>query len=184
MAVEAARGGAGGVVIAARTAATVADARIEVEAAGARCVDVVADVTQEGEAAHLVERAISEFGRLDTLVNNAGGAPIKAPLTEVRPERWWQMVGLNLFSAYLVSRAVLATWTEPAPGRSIVNIGSTSGLRGYPGLAHYSAAKHGLIGLTRTLARESAAAGIRVNCVCPHLVETPLTATARSGPRT
>jgi NAD(P)-dependent dehydrogenase (short-subunit alcohol dehydrogenase family) len=178
---EMARAGAEGVVLAARNAEVLDSARESVEAAGARCLGVPADVTSEQEVSALVARAVQEFGRIDVLVNNAGGSSYKAPLQKLRPDGWRKTVELNLVSAYLVSRAVLETWAEPAAGRSIVNMGSTSSLRGWEGLSHYSAAKHGLVGLTQTLAREVAPAGIRVNLVCPHLVETPLTAVYQSG---
>ena len=178
---EMARAGARGVVLAARNAEALGSARESVEAAGARCLGVPADVTSEADVEALVGRAVEEFGGLDVLVNNAGGSSYKAPLQKLRADGWRRTIELNLVSAYLVSRAVLNTWAEPAPGRSIVNMGSTSSLRGWAGLSHYSAAKHGLVGLTQTLAREVAASGIRVNLVCPHLVETPLTAVYQSG---
>jgi NAD(P)-dependent dehydrogenase (short-subunit alcohol dehydrogenase family) len=178
---EMARAGAAGVVLAARNAEVLDSARESVEAAGARCVGVPADVTVEQDVGALVARAVQEFGRIDVLVNNAGGSSYKAPLQKLRPDGWRKTIELNLVSAYLVSRAVLDSWTEPAAGRSIVNMGSTSSLRGWAGLSHYNAAKHGLVGLTQTLAREVAATGIRVNLVCPHLVETPLTAVYQSG---
>jgi 3-oxoacyl-[acyl-carrier protein] reductase len=179
---ELARAGARGVVLAARRAEALEAARREVEEQGAPCLGVVADVTVDTDVQALVERAVAGLGGVDVLVNNAGGAPFKAPLQEMRPSGWRKMIELNLVSAYLVSRAVLDTWREPRPGRSIVNIGSTSSLKAWPELSYYSAAKHGLVGLTRTLAREVAPAGIRVNLVCPHLVETPLTEQYRSGP--
>ena len=181
IACEMARGGARGVVLAARNAETLEAAREEVIRRGAASISVVANVTQEADVERLVECAVAEFGAIDVLVNNAGGASFKAPLGQMRPDGWRRMIDLNLISAYLVSRAVLQTWTEPRPGRSIVNMGSTSSLRGVRELSYYSAAKHGLVGLTRTLAQEVAGAGIRVNLVAPHLVETPLTERFQSG---
>ena len=107
-------------------------------------------------------------------------------LSAVRGGRqgWQKMIELNLLSAYLVSREVISGWdSDVLARRAIVNIGSTSSLKAFPGLSYYSAAKHGLVGLTKTLAREVAALGIRVNLVCPHLVETQLTEGYRSSPR-
>ena len=92
------------------------------------------------------------------------------------------MIELNLFSSFLVSRAVLCQWHGTHGRRAIVNIGSTSSVKAFPELSYYSAAKHGLVGLTRTMAREVADLGVRVNLVCPHLVETRLTEGYRSGP--
>jgi NAD(P)-dependent dehydrogenase (short-subunit alcohol dehydrogenase family) len=178
---EMARAGARGIVLAARKAEALEAARASVEDAGARCLAVPADVTSEADVEALVGQAVGEFGGIDLLVNNAGGSSYKARLEGLRADGWRRTIELNLVSAYLVSRAVLGTWAEPAVGRSIVNMGSTSSLRGWAQLSHYSAAKHGLVGLTRTLAREVAPAGIRVNLVCPHLVETPLTAAYQSG---
>lgn len=182
IACEMARGGARGVVVSARNAKPLEAARSEVEEQGAACVGVAANVTEEADVEALVERAVAEFGAIDVVVNNAGGGSFKAPLQQMRPDGWRRMLELNLVSAYLVSRAVLQTWSEPLPGRSIVNMGSTSSLGGVPGLSYYSAAKHGLVGLTRTLALEVAGAGIRVNLVAPHLVQTPLTEQFQSGP--
>ncbi len=179
---EMARAGARGIVLAARNAEALESASEAVEELGPPCLGVAADVTVEDEVETLVARAVAAFGSVEVLVNNAGGAPFKAPLHEMRPSGWRKMIDLNLVSAYLVSRAMRSGWSERKLGRSIVNIGSTSSLRAWEGLSYYSAAKHGLVGLTRTLAREVAQDGIRVNLVCPHLVETPLTTTYREGP--
>ena len=182
IACEMAQAGARGVALAARNPEALEAARREVEQHGAPCLAVAADVTVESDVDRMVEKAEAEFGGVEVLVNNAGGAAFKAQLQEMRPSGWRKMIELNLISTYLVSRAVLNTWNDRKPGRSIVNIGSTSSLKAWEGLSYYSAAKHGLIGLTRTLAREVAPAEIRVNLICPHLVETPLTEGYRSGP--
>lgn len=179
---EMARAGAHGVVLAARNPEALEVAKASVQALGAECLAVSADVTQEADVDSLVEQAVARFGAIDILVNNAGGASFRGPLQVQRPSGWRKVIELNLVSPYLISRAVLNTWLEPRAGRSIVNLGSTSGLRGWPDLSQYSAAKHGLVGLTKTLAREVAAAGIRVNIVCPHLIETQLVENYRNGP--
>jgi NAD(P)-dependent dehydrogenase (short-subunit alcohol dehydrogenase family) len=181
IAAEMAGAGAAGIVLVARKPEPLESARLEVEAAGAPCLAVAGDVTDEESVRAAFERAAAEFGSVDIVVNNAGGAPFKAPLREMRASGWRRAIELNLVSAYVVSHAALALWRERAPGRSIVNMGSTSSLRGWPELSYYAAAKHGLVGLTKTLAREVAPEGIRVNLVCPHLVETPLTEGYRSG---
>ena len=180
---EMARAGARGLALAARNAESLADARGQVEALGAECLTVTADVTREEDVERLVSSAVERFGDVDILVNNAGGASFRGRLQDMRPSGWRKMIDLNLVSTYLVTRAVLNAWTERRPGRVIVNMGSTSSLRSWPELSYYSAAKHGLVGLTQTVAREVAAEGIRVNLICPHLVETPLTADFRNGPR-
>lgn len=178
---EAARAGARGVVIAARGAEALSQARIGVEAAGAPCLTVTADVTSEADVDALVRRSLDAFGEIDVLINNAGGAAFVAPMKEIRPSGWRKMIDFNLSSVYLVSRAVILSWDESKPGRSIVNMGSTCSLKAWPELSYYSAAKHGLIGMTKTMARELASEGVRVNLVCPHLIETPLTEGFRRG---
>lgn len=182
IAAEAARAGARGVVIAARNPAELRRAQTQVEEAGARCLAVAADCTNEEDIAGLVGRAIHEFQGVDVLVNNIGGARFVAPIRETRVSGWRKALELNLTSAFLMIHAVLGTWSEPKPGRSIVNVGSTSALRAWPDLSAYSTAKLGLIGLTRNASRELAPEGIRVNLVCPHLIETPLTEGYRRGP--
>jgi NAD(P)-dependent dehydrogenase (short-subunit alcohol dehydrogenase family) len=182
IACEAARAGARGVVIAARGADALESARAEVERAGTECLGVVTDVTKDADINALVEKSIEAFGSVEVLVNNTGGASFVAPMKDIRPEGWRKMIEFNLTSAYLASRAVILTWQERQPGRSIVNIGSTISMRTWPDMTYYSAAKHGLIGLTKTLAREMAPEGVRVNLVCPHLVDTPLTVEYRQGP--
>jgi len=180
---EMARAGARGLVLVARNAEALEEARATIEGVGAECLAVAADVTSEEDVERMVAAARDRFGEVDILVNNAGGASFRGQLKEMRPGGWRKMIELNLVSAYLVSRAMLNAWQERRAGRVIVNMGSTSSLRSWPELSYYSAAKHGLVGLTQTLAREVAPDGIRVNLVCPHLVETPLTADFRNGPR-
>jgi len=180
---EMARAGARGLVLVARNAEALEEARATIEGVGAECLAVAADVTSEEDVERMVAAARDRFGEVDILVNNAGGASFRGQLKDMRPAGWRKMIELNLVSAYLVSRAMLNAWQERRAGRVIVNMGSTSSLRSWPELSYYSAAKHGLVGLTQTLAREVAPDGIRVNLVCPHLVETPLTADFRNGPR-
>lgn len=179
---EAARAGARGVVIAARGEAALEEAREAVSKEGAECLSVVADVTSETDVDALVAKSVEKFGTIDVLVNNAGGASFVAPMKDIRPSGWRKMIDFNLTSMYLVSRAVILSWPDRQPGRSIVNIGSTSSLKAWPDLTYYVAAKHGLVGLTKTLSRELAPDGVRVNMICPHLIETPLTEEFRQGP--
>ena len=182
IACEAARAGARGVVIAARGLDALTSARAQVESAGAQCLSVVTDVTKDEDISALVEKSIDAFGSVEVLVNNTGGASFVAPMKDIRPAGWRKMIEFNLTSAYSASRAVILTWDQRQPGRSIINIGSTISMRTWPDMTYYSAAKHGLIGLTKTLAREMAPEGVRVNLVCPHLVDTPLTVDYRQGP--
>jgi NAD(P)-dependent dehydrogenase (short-subunit alcohol dehydrogenase family) len=168
------------VALAARHADQLEAAARLVAGAGARAVPVVADVTDEESVAALVAATLDAFGRVDVLVNNAGGAPFKRPVEGIDPTGWRKAVELNLTGAYLVSAQVIAAWNGQASGRSIVNVGSTISLRGRWGLSYYAAAKHGLAGLTKSLALELGPLGGRANLVCPHLVATDLTVDQQS----
>ena len=131
-----------------------------------------ADVTHAEETRRAFEQAAASFGPIDILVNNAGQA--RSGLLHKAPdELWHQMLAVNLTGAYHGIRAALPGMLERGFGR-IVNIASTSGLRGYPYVAAYCAAKHGVIGLTRALALEVAQRGVTVNAVCPGFTETAL----------
>jgi NAD(P)-dependent dehydrogenase (short-subunit alcohol dehydrogenase family) len=131
-----------------------------------------ADVTQAEETRCAFEQAAASFGPVDILVNNAGQA--RSGLLHKAPdELWQQMLAVNLTGTYHGIRAALPGMLERGFGR-IVNIASTSGLRGYPYVAAYCAAKHGVIGLTRALALEVAQRHVTVNAVCPGFTETAL----------
>jgi NAD(P)-dependent dehydrogenase (short-subunit alcohol dehydrogenase family) len=135
-----------------------------------------ADVTQAEQTRRAFEQAAASFGPIDILVNNAGQA--RSGLLHKAPEELWhQMLAVNLTGTYHGMRAALPGMLERGFGR-IVNIASTSGLRGYPYVAAYSAAKHGVIGLTRALALEVAQRHVTVNAVCPGFTDTALVADA------
>ena len=133
---------------------------------GARAVPC--DVTDEAA----VGRAFADAGAADILVNNAGAA-VSVPFARTTIEQFRAMLDVNLTGAFLCSRAVLPAMAEARGGR-IVNVASTAGLRGYAYVAAYCAAKHGLVGLTRALALETAAQGITVNAVCPGYTDTDM----------
>jgi 3alpha(or 20beta)-hydroxysteroid dehydrogenase len=130
------------------------------------------DVTREDHWSRAVEFARSEFGRLDILVNNAGLSGIY-PFGETTPEVWHKLVSVMQTAPYLGMRAVLPHMSDAGSG-SIVNIASTNSLQGMAQSAAYTAAKHGVLGLTRALALEYAAMGIRINAVCPGAMKTPM----------
>jgi NAD(P)-dependent dehydrogenase (short-subunit alcohol dehydrogenase family) len=131
-----------------------------------------ADVTHAEEMRRVFEQAAASFGPIDILVNNAGQAR-SGLLHKAADELWHQMLAVNLNGTYHGIRAALPAMLERGFGR-IVNIASTSGLRGYPYVAAYCAAKHGVIGLTRALALEVAQRGVTVNAVCPGFTDTAL----------
>ncbi|WP_454873092.1 SDR family NAD(P)-dependent oxidoreductase [Paraburkholderia xenovorans] len=130
------------------------------------CISV--DVTQEDS----VENAFREAGAVDILINNAGQAQA-APFTHTDLALWQRMLDVNLTGVFLGTRAVLPGMLERGHGR-IVNVASTAGQIGYAYVAAYCAAKHGVIGLTRSLALEVATKGVTVNAVCPGYTETEL----------
>jgi NAD(P)-dependent dehydrogenase (short-subunit alcohol dehydrogenase family) len=136
---------------------------------GARSVGI--DVTVEEQAAALVETALRDHGRLDGAFNNAGTVEARGPLAELDAAVWRADLDQNLTSVFYCLKAQI-----PAigAGGSIVNNASIAGVRGVPGLASYTAAKHGVIGLTRAAALECARRGPRVNAIVTGNVDTPL----------
>ena len=128
----------------------------------------VADVTQP----EMLAAAIARLGPCDILVNNAGAATSQ-PFLKSTPDDWAAMIAVNLTSAFAACHAVLPHMLACGWGR-IINISSTAGLKGYAYTASYSAAKHGVIGLTRALAIELAQTGVTVNTVCPGFADTEL----------
>jgi 3-hydroxybutyrate dehydrogenase len=131
-----------------------------------------ADMTRPAEIADLVAFAHREFGRLDILVNNAGVQHV-APVDEFPPEKWDQIIAINLTSAFHATRAALPIMKAQGRGR-VVNLASAHGLVASPFKSAYVAAKHGIVGFTRSCALEVARAGITVNAICPGYVKTPL----------
>ena len=131
-----------------------------------------ADISKPDEIAEMIEGAKSEFGNVDILVNNAGIQHV-APLEEFPPEKWNAIIAINLTAAFHTSRLVVAGMKAAGWGR-IVNIASAHALVASPFKSAYVAAKHGIAGLTKTVALELAEHGITVNAVCPGYVLTPL----------
>ncbi len=150
-----------------------------------------ADVTDAGQCAKLVTNAKAAFGPIDIVVANAGAAE-SASFGRTTPALWQRMLDVNLTGAFNTAHAGLADLTRAAsndekPLRRLIFVASTAGLKGYPYVAAYVAAKHGVVGLTRALAMEFARTTLTVNAVCPGFTETPLleasiaTITAKTG---
>lgn len=144
----------------------------EIQAHGTRVHVISMDVTDEGSVSAGCADAEAALGVIDILVNNAGAAE-SAPLARMDRAHWDRMLGVNLTGVFLCCRAVLPGMMQRKLGR-VVNIASTAGLRGYAYVAAYTAAKHGVIGLTRALALEAARRGVTVNAVCPGYTETDM----------
>ena len=141
--------------------------------AGAPAAEVVTtDVTDEPAVEAAVARAVEVTGRLDVLVNVAGGSRFMAPVAAIRSDGWDKVVSLNLRGVFLACRAALPRMGE---GGSIVNVASVAAFQASPTMAAYSAAKAGVVALTRTLAVEAAPLRVRVNCLAPGWVRTELT---------
>lgn len=143
-------------------------------ASGAAAGAEAADVTDAAALRDAIGRAEAARGPLDILVNNAGAAE-SAPFARTDRALWDRMLALNLTAAYEATRIVLPGMLSRGFGR-VVNVASTAGLIGYPYVAAYVAAKHGLVGLTRAVALEIATSGVTVNAVCPGFADTEMLA--------
>ena len=168
-----AEGGAS-VVVSGRDAARLEAATRELEATGAAVLGVAADAARREDVDRLVEAARERFGRLDVLVNNAGMTRDQL-LVRMKDDDWDQVLDTNLRGVFLMTRAVGKVMMRQRSGR-IINISSTAGAMGNAGQVNYSAAKAGVIGLTKAAARELAHWNILVNAVAPGLIETDMTA--------
>ncbi len=145
----------------------------EIKAMKRQGLAVVADVSSSPDVARLVETTITTLGKVDILVNNAGITRDQL-LMRMSDEDWDQVLNVNLKSVFLCSRAVLRHMVKQRWGR-IISLASIVGVVGNPGQANYASAKAGIIGLTRTIAKEVASRGITANAVAPGLIDTEMT---------
>ncbi len=144
----------------------------EVAAFGTRVVYHGADMSKPGEIEDMMKFAAAQLGRVDILVNNAGIQHV-APIEAFPPERWDAVIAINLSSAFHTTRLAIPAMREAGWGR-IVNVASAHGLVASAQKSAYVAAKHGIVGLTKTVALETATTGVTCNAICPGWVLTPL----------
>lgn len=147
--------------------------RSQITASGGKAILCRADVSQESGVDTLIQQVVTELGPVDILVNNAGSLLERLPLPKLTLERWNAVMDLNLTSAVLCTQRVSASMVERKTG-AIINVGSIAGHNGGgPGAGPYAAAKGGLMIYTKSLAKELAPHGVRVNCVSPGVIDTP-----------
>jgi NAD(P)-dependent dehydrogenase (short-subunit alcohol dehydrogenase family) len=147
-------------------------AEAEIAALGGRALFIACDVRSEADCRRAVEETVREFGRIDILFNNAG-VTVRKNAVELREEEWDLVVDVMLKGTYLLSRHVIPHMIA-AGGGSIINMGSGWALKGGPDAVAYCAAKGGILNMTRAMAIDHGRHGIRVNCVCPGDIDTPL----------
>jgi NAD(P)-dependent dehydrogenase (short-subunit alcohol dehydrogenase family) len=141
-----------------------------------KTVAILCDISDEVSVRNAFSDSQAKMGDAYVLVNNAGQSDA-AGFLEIKREAWDRTIAVNLTGAFLCTQQVLAAMIKDKSGR-IINIASTAGVKGYSKIAAYAAAKHGLVGLTRALAAETAKSGITVNAVCPGYTETAMSETA------
>ena len=140
---------------------------------GAQTVGIVVDLTDEHAVAAATQQTEALFGRIDILVNSAGIAGSSSPVVDYSAEEWRRVIDVDLTAVFLCCRAVVKGMTSRNYGR-IVNISSVAGKEGNPNAASYSAAKAGVIALTKSLGKELAASNIAVNCITPSPIKTSM----------
>ena len=165
--------GASVVVNYARSSTAADEVVAEITNAGGSAIALQADVSKEEQVDALIKGTTEKFGRIDVLVNNAG-ITRDTLLLRMKPADWQAVIDLNLTGVFLCTRAVAKIMLKQRSGR-IINISSVAGLMGNPGQANYSAAKAGVIGFTKTVAKEMAPRGVTVNAVAPGFIETDMT---------
>jgi NAD(P)-dependent dehydrogenase (short-subunit alcohol dehydrogenase family) len=153
----------------------------QVEAMGSRCISIQADVSNEEAVEKLARQAITEYGKVDVLVNNAGISQLSfVPTEEASLEEWDRVIAVNLRGTFLCCKYIGKEMIKGGGG-SIVNISTTAGITGVPRAPAYCASKAGVILLTKSLALEWARYNIRINAIAPHYLETALSEGLRAS---
>jgi 3-oxoacyl-[acyl-carrier protein] reductase len=145
----------------------------EIQAAGVECVSFQADVTDPAQCGAVVESMLEKFGKIDILVNNAGITDDNL-IMRMKKESWDKVIDINLTGIFNMSKSVMRPMMKAKYGR-IINMGSVSGVIGNPGQVNYAATKAGIIGFTKSLAKEVASRNITVNTIAPGFIESEMT---------
>lgn len=161
------------IALSARGTDALEEVRGQIEQTGRRTVVLPCDVTDRDAVQDMVATALDRLGRIDTVVNNAGGTAFMVPFTEMRFEGWTKVMRLNVDSIVHVCQAVAPHLLERGSG-SVINVASVAALGGTPALAPYGSSKAAALSLTRSLAMEWGHAGVRVNALCPGWTATDL----------
>ncbi|MDQ4004980.1 MAG: SDR family oxidoreductase [Actinomycetota bacterium] len=169
------------VALAARGPEALEKTQREVEERGQRSIAVPTDVADEAQVRALVDRTTDELGGLDILVNNAGAAPFLSTVDSIRLAGFEKYFRINFMSAVFCTQAAAPTLIAKGRDACVVNVASVAGTIASPGLAYYSSAKAALINFTKTVAREWAPHGVRVNAIAPGWVETEMNEGARQS---
>jgi NAD(P)-dependent dehydrogenase (short-subunit alcohol dehydrogenase family) len=162
------------VVVAARRQEELADLVAAIEARGGQASAIKTDVSNAQDVERMVDHVMTVYGRLDYAVNNAGIEGTLAGIADLAEDDWDKVLDINLKGTFLCMKYEARAMLGGGQGRAIVNVGSVNSFLGFPTGAAYVTSKHGLIGLTTSVSAELASQGIRVNLVCPGIIETPM----------